>query len=88
MHSRVAFCTDSLVEGPLHVPPLETQNARLEDDSGVPSAAVGLAHSSSGQCLSSALLGLTQDELVTCPVPPHSWRHPVPGRVLASHAHF
>lgn len=34
------------MEGPLHLPSLETQNAGLEDESGAPSAAVGLAHSS------------------------------------------
>ena len=36
----------------------------------------------SGECLSWALLGLTPDELVTCPVPA-----PVPGRVWASCTH-
>ena len=52
LHSRAAFCTDrSLVEGPLHLPSPETQNAGLEDESGAPSAAVGLAHSSLGGVL-------------------------------------
>ena len=33
LHSRAAFCTDrSLVEGPLHLPSPETQNAGLEDE--------------------------------------------------------
>lgn len=70
--------------GPLHLPSPETQSAGLEGESGAPSAAVGLAHSAlGGGCFSWALLGLTPDELVTCPFPA-----PVPGRVWASCTHF